>query len=163
MFAEVGQVGEVIGEGNYIKGKFVTNEELVEIMKENAKREAEESKYQEEIQRQREFEKSIFSGIKLNEIDSKISEEVSLKEKFLDGLSKILKEKGRLDVRDENGRQVRLSLTRLEKFYDSESHLGVIMIESGGQILELFENSEGNYQEGKNKLIDFVIKLDRRA
>ena len=162
MFADVGQVGEVIGEGKYINGEFVTNEELVEIMKENAKRKAEESKYQAEIERQREFEKSIFSGIKLNETDNKLSEEVSLKEEFLDGLSKILKEKGRLDVRDEHGRPVRLTLTRLEKFYDSESHLGAIMIESGGQILELFENSEGNYQEEKNKLIDFVIKLPPR-
>ena len=36
------------------------------------------------------------------------------------------------------------------------------MIESGGQIRELFQNEDGNYQEDENKLIDFVIKLPPR-
>ena len=161
-FADVGQVGEVVGEGSYIDGKFVSNEEIAKVMREDAKREAKEIEYQAEKERQSEFENSIFSGTRMNETASKISEEASLKEEYLDKLSKILKEKGSLELRDENNRPVRLSLTRLEKFYDSESHLGAIMIESGGQIRELFQNEDGNYQEDENKLIDFVIKLPPR-
>ena len=163
MFADVGQVGKVVGNGQYINGKFVTNEELDEIMKENAKREAEDEDSKQAIQKSvMEDVELNFSGAKWNESDYKLAEDARLQSEFLSKLSKILKDTGQLVLRDEKNRQWILKSNTLKMVCDSEDNLSALVVEKGGQISEVYEyNNE--FKKDKEMLLDFVLKLGKNS
>lgn len=181
MFADVGQVGKVVGNGQYINGKFVTDEELEEIMKENAQRETEEEEYQEQLKKQLELEKADgetseqeiqksvmedvalnFSGAKWNETDYKLAEEAKLQSKFLNKLSKILKDTGQLVFKDEKNRKWILKSNTLKMVCDSENNLSALVIEKGGQISKVYEYNN-DLRANKEMLMDFVLHLDKSS